>query len=869
MNDGPRDGLPDKEDDDLQRLPADEGPDGEPMDTAGTSAADGESPDPTSVSQPKQPVLGDYVLLKRIGSGGMGRVFKAQHRRMDRLVALKMLPASSMRDTGAVQRFRREVKAAALLFHPNIVAAFDAGEQNGIHYLVMEYIDGQPLSKLVEQHGPLAADKAADYILQAGRGLEYAHSRGLIHRDVKPSNLILDGDGTVKILDLGTARFGDAASNELTRTGEIMGTVDYMSPEQARAAGEVDHRTDIYSLGCTMFYLLVGRPMYEGDMIQTLLAHAREPIPSLRDFRPDVPEWMDAVFHRLVAKRADQRYETVSAVIADLEEAGAAARRATPDTPETSSPAAPGRLASISKGVASSGHAHAKAVGIDLGTTYCSIAYLDKQGVPQTVLDSDGQAQTPAAVLIDGMNVVVGYKALRTIDRDHGKVALDVKRTIGSPVYPKTLGDSRYPPEALTGLLLARLADEARRKIGDFRQVVVSVPAYFDEVRRKSVQDAGYIAGLEVVDIINEPIAAAVSQGFAHDFLKPPGKGDDPVKMVVLDLGGGVLDVTVMDVEESSFHELASAGDLQLGGRDWDNRLVNLVAEHCRRDGLQDPRSDPSVSGRLWLQCERAKRMLSDHDVVAIDCRLESGPAHIELDRHAFETATRDLTDRVRDVVNQAVESSGISWSRIDRVLLAGGASRMPMIRSAVLQAAKRKLTITDVLGDAVAHGAALYAGARQARQRGAAPAFQIATVNAHSLGVVGINRRTGRRHNAILIPKNTQLPVTSKSTFKTQRQGQESVVVQIIQGEDNDPDACTSLGKCVIENLPGDLPAGSLVHVEFQYAANGRLTVYVESAATGYRATKEIERSTGLSNQALSRWREWVETIMLCSNFL
>ena len=193
----------------------------------------------------------------------------------------------------------------------------------------------------------------------------------------------------------------------------------------------------------------------------------------------------------------------------------------------------------------------------------------------------------------------------------------------------------------------------------------------------------------------------------------------------------------------------------------------------------------------------------------------------------------------------------------------------MPMIRQAVLQAAKRKLAITEADTDAVAHGAALVAGARRARQRGQEPAFRVATVNSHSLGVVGLNRRTGRRHNAILIPRNTQLPVTSKSTFKTQRQGQESVVVQIIQGEDGDPDACTPIGKCVIETLPEDLPAGSLVHVEFQYAANGRLTVYVESADTGYRATKEIERSAGLSNQALTRWREWVETIMLCSNFL
>ncbi|MCO6459681.1 MAG: serine/threonine protein kinase, partial [Pirellulaceae bacterium] len=287
---------------------------------------------PAADSQPRQPVLGDYVLLGRIGSGGMGRVFKAQHRRMDRLVALKVLPRAAMLDPSAVQRFHREVRAAARLFHPHIVAAFDAGEQSGIHYLVMEYVDGQSLAQVVEQYGPLPVDKAVDYIVQAGRGLEYAHSRGLIHRDIKPSNLMLDRDGVVKILDLGTARFGDGETSDLTQSGEIMGTVDYMSPEQARSAAELDHRTDIYSLGCTLFYLLVGRPMYAGDTIQTLLAHAQEPAPALRDFRPDVPTWLEAVYRRMVAKRPEQRYDNVSQLLAELDEAGSALPR--PSSPD-------------------------------------------------------------------------------------------------------------------------------------------------------------------------------------------------------------------------------------------------------------------------------------------------------------------------------------------------------------------------------------------------------------------------------------------------------------------------------------------------------------------------------------------------------
>ncbi|MCO6459240.1 MAG: Hsp70 family protein, partial [Pirellulaceae bacterium] len=506
-------------------------------------------------------------------------------------------------------------------------------------------------------------------------------------------------------------------------------------------------------------------------------------------------------------------------------------------------------------------------VGIDLGTTYCSLARLDARGAPAIVPDANDLTRTPSAVLIDGMHVVIGAKALKAIEREQAKVALDVKRTLGMPVYPKNLGESRYPPEALLGLLLARLTDDARRRIGNFRQVVVSVPAWFDEVHRKSVQDAGYIAGLEVVDIVNEPLAAAIAEGFQHDFLKSPGKGDQPVRMLVVDLGGGTLDATVMEVDESSFRELATTGDLQLGGRDWDNCLVNLVAERCRQDVGLDPRQDPTVSGRLWLQCERARRMLSEHEQVAIDCRLETRTAHVEISRWELEAATAELLVRLQETVEQAMSRADLNWDQLDRVLLSGGAGRMPAVKQALLRLAKRKLAISQADEHAVALGAALFAGARQARQQGREPVFRGTTVNAHSLGVVGINRRTSRRLNAVLIPRNTPLPASSKSTFKTQRVGQDSVVVQIVQGDDEDADRCTPLGRCVIENLPPDLPAGSPVIVEFHYAANGRLTVFVESQATGYRATNEIVRDSGLTNQALTRWREWVETIVLCSN--
>lgn len=272
-------------------------------------------------------VIGNYHVLDKIGRGGMGHVYKARHKRMKRVVALKVLPSAMTKTQDAVQRFEREIEAVARLEHPNIVTAHDADEANGVHFLVMQHVKGSDLAVLIRSKGPLSVRKALDYVIQAAYGLEYAHAQGVIHRDIKPSNLLRDHQGKIKILDMGLARLEQEAVSEtsvgapsLTQSGQVMGTVDYMPPEQSMDTHKVDHRADIYSLGCTLFYLLTGRPVFSGDTLaKKIIAHREQPLPSLAILRPDVPPQLDALFQKMLAKQPEDRPSTMSDVLAELE----------------------------------------------------------------------------------------------------------------------------------------------------------------------------------------------------------------------------------------------------------------------------------------------------------------------------------------------------------------------------------------------------------------------------------------------------------------------------------------------------------------------------------------------------------------------
>ena len=267
--------------------------------------------------------IGSYLILDKLGEGGMGEVFLAQQAHLERKVALKVIRKNRLDSQEAVARFYQEVAAAGRLHHPNIVLAFDAGCWQNTHYFAMEYVNGPDLAALVREKGPLPIGLACEYVRQAAVGLHHAHERGLVHRDVKPSNLLLapaanNGLGTVKLLDLGLARSVSVEAEGgtgISRGGAILGTPDYLAPEQARDSAQADFRSDLYSLGGTLFFLLTGRPPYKAQSLtQLLLMHVSDPPPNLRDFRPDASPELEAVIHWLMAKQPQDRPSSAAEV---------------------------------------------------------------------------------------------------------------------------------------------------------------------------------------------------------------------------------------------------------------------------------------------------------------------------------------------------------------------------------------------------------------------------------------------------------------------------------------------------------------------------------------------------------------------------
>lgn len=498
------------------------------------------------------------------------------------------------------------------------------------------------------------------------------------------------------------------------------------------------------------------------------------------------------------------------------------------------------------------------AIGIDLGTTYSLLSYLDPAGRPISLPSSSGDLLTPSAVIVDEDEIVVGREAVKASAYNPECYAECFKRDMGRVAIQHPIHGHHVPPEVLSALVLERLKIDAETRLGPVRDAVITVPAYFDEMRRKATQDAGELAGWNVLDIINEPTAAAMACGWEHGlFGMRRTAHESSERVLVYDLGGGTFDVTLLEITPNTFRTLATDGDVRLGGKDFDQALVDHIAERFLAEHGLDPRSDACDLAQLWRDAQDVKHALSEHTKTSTVCFHAGIRMKLDITRPEFLHLTAHLLQRTEETATLVVQQAGLTWNDVDRVMVVGGATRMPMVSDMLRQLIGREPDRSMSADEAVSHGAALYAGMLLGLGSDDQRRCELINVNSHSLGVVGFESKTGRRVNAILIPRNTPIPTETTKSFTTLEPDQKTVAVPVVEGESERPEFCAALGKCVVRDLPSSLPKGTRVDVTYRYALNGRVSVTARVPSTGQMAEVEIERERGHINGDLAAWRD------------
>ena len=373
------------------------------------------------------------------------------------------------------------------------------------------------------------------------------------------------------------------------------------------------------------------------------------------------------------------------------------------------------------------------------------------------------------------------------------------------------------------------------------------------------------MAGLEVTDILNEPTAAALAYGYYERLLNADGalagrktarKG--VLTVFVYDLGGGTFDITVMQIRDRQFKTLATDGDVRLGGRDWDQRLVDHAAEHYLSEHpAEDPRQDAETLQALFQTAEAAKRTLGERSKTRLAYAHHGRRVGLETTRAEFEELTADLLDRTRSTTKLVLHEAGLEWDEVDKLLLSGGSTRMPQVARMLRELSGQEPDRSISPDEAVAQGAALYHGILLANQDLESPSkgTTVINVNAHSLGVVARSRSPDRLFNSILIPRNTPLPHSGSQSYRTVQDGQSRIVVRVVEGEAIDPSECMQLGEFVLEPLPPNLPKGSRFRVDYSYDQSGKIKVEAIMEGPLASAQVRITRRSEIIDQDVDDW--------------
>ena len=493
-------------------------------------------------------------------------------------------------------------------------------------------------------------------------------------------------------------------------------------------------------------------------------------------------------------------------------------------------------------------------VGIDLGTTISVLAYVDSSGQPQTV-----GGLLPSALFF-GDDVEVGQDALEHA-MDAEAYCDSFKLDMGKPHYSRKIRRCLVPPEVLSAVMLRHLKQQAEAELGcEITEAVITVPAFFDEKRRTATQHAARLAGLDVLDIINEPTAAAVAHGHSQSMLQPTDDAK-PQQLLVYDLGGGTFDVTVLEYSANKFTTLATDGDVQLGGRDFDAQLVNRIASLFLEQHGVDPRGDSQSLQQLWTLAKEVKHSLSDQPTRQINFAHLGLRVSEDISRRDFEDDIEPLVERTLQTTADVLREANVKWEDLDTILLVGGSSRVPLVFSKLSEASGKGPTLSASPDELIAHGAALYAASRSENSLlDSSARFEVVNVNSHSLGIAGVDAKTRQSFNKIIIPRNTPLPVTKTQTFVTKRDDQPNVRVQLVEGESENPKFCSPVAKCVV-HLDPPVPEGTVVEVSCCYEADGTIRTTARVPSTRGSANVEVRRDRSTPIESIEVWMDRLTT--------
>ena len=481
-----------------------------------------------------------------------------------------------------------------------------------------------------------------------------------------------------------------------------------------------------------------------------------------------------------------------------------------------------------------------RSVGIDLGTTFSAVAVVDDFGKPVVLKNADGQTTTPSVVFFDPPNYVVGETALQSTISDPDRVVQFIKRFMGEPNFRVHIGDRSYSPEFVSALILRKIVQDAQNEIGDeITRAVITVPAYFTETQRHATYEAGQLAGLQVMRIINEPTAAALSYG-----INRVASGHTKERTcLVYDLGGGTFDVTILSIGGEQLNVLSIGGDHRLGGKDWDDRIISYVEEQIKLQHDIDISEDNEIIAELRLKATAAKRQLSGRLSVPISMKVpnrKSGdgpgnqtiPVKIEITRDAFNRITADLLGRTEMLLRAVLDKAGMQWDSIDDVLMVGGSSRMPMVGEMIERVSGKKPMLHDP-DECVAKGAALQAALLD--KDDSVANVQVGHVLAHSLGVAVMSN--GKPTIDHIIPSLSPLPCTQvRHGYTTTVDNQTFVQIRVYEGESNDPESYGKgpIGIFELDTTPARPKGRPNLSVAFRCDENGRIMAVAKDRDTG-----------------------------------